>query len=87
MNIAYFVNECIELKTKYLPDDKIEFLIIGESPPVSGNYFYKPINLKRGSARIPAQVFRICLYVAAWLWGIIAGRVETGRLYNDSRKN
>jgi hypothetical protein len=59
MNIAYFVNECIELKTKYLPDDKIEFLIIGESPPVSGNYFYKPINLKRGSARIPAQVFRI----------------------------
>ena len=58
MKINDFVEECKILKVNRIPNDGIKYLVIGESPPKSMEYFYKPTNLRYNSRRIPAQVFR-----------------------------
>ena len=58
MDISDFVQECIELKRNRMPNDGIRYMVIGESPPISMAYFYKPTYIKYNSPRIPAQVFR-----------------------------
>jgi hypothetical protein len=58
MNLEEYIEECKILKTKRIPNNKIKYLVIGESPPISMNYFYKPMSLKMNSPRIPAQIFR-----------------------------
>ena len=49
---------CEKINTGYIPEGPIKFLIIGESPPADGTYFYIPKKLKKNSKTIPGQVFR-----------------------------
>jgi hypothetical protein len=49
---------CEEAAQDYLPDGEIKHLLIGESPPISGSYFYKPEGLGRKAQSLPAKVFR-----------------------------
>ncbi len=34
-----------KLKKENLPNKPIRYLVVGESPPISGKYFYKPMRL------------------------------------------
>lgn len=48
---------CEKYANEFFPRDKIELLIIGESPPISKKYFYIPDNLSYQS--LPAKIFRV----------------------------
>ena len=52
---------CEKINTEYIPEGPIKFLIIGESPPADGTYFYIPKKLKKNSRTIPGQIFRAFL--------------------------
>ena len=58
MNIDNHVENRRKLRKACKPQTPIKFLVIGESPPKSGEYFYKPTDLRKGSKRLPAQIFR-----------------------------
>jgi hypothetical protein len=50
--------KCIRAARKYIPKGKVTTLLIGESPPSSGSYFYLvPFSYCRGQS-LPAKVFR-----------------------------
>jgi hypothetical protein len=51
-------HSCEAAAQGYLPKGQIEYLLIGESPPISGSYFYKPEDLRRKAQSLPAKVFR-----------------------------
>ena len=55
-------DKCLEASSQFLPDAPIEYLLIGESPPI-GTYFYIPKKLRNKSPSLPAQVFRAFLNV------------------------
>ena len=49
---------CEKYANEYSPKDKIEFLIVGESPPIRESYFYIPEDLRRKHQGLPAKIFR-----------------------------
>lgn len=49
---------CEAAAKRYLPKGPIEYLLIGESPPISGSYFYKADDLRPKAQSLPAKVFR-----------------------------
>jgi hypothetical protein len=55
-------DRCIEASLMYVPEKPIQCLVIGESPPISGSYFYIPENSPKPQS-LPAKVFRAYLKV------------------------
>ena len=53
---------CAEEAQKYLPEAPVEMLLIGESPPTSGSYFYIPKD-PCWPQSLPGKVFRSMLDV------------------------
>jgi len=49
---------CDTYAQKFFPLEKIKLLIVGESPPLTGAYFYIPENLRRRHQGLPAKIFR-----------------------------
>lgn len=56
-------DRCIEASSHYLPEEPIEYLLLGESPPIS-TYFYIPKKVRKKSPSLPAKVFRAFLKVS-----------------------
>lgn len=56
-------DRCLVAGPQYLPANPIEYLLIGESPPMSGSYFYIPEDIRRKGQSLPAKVFRSFLGV------------------------
>jgi len=50
---------CEKYAHEYFPKDKIELLIVGESPPIGETYFYIPEDLRRRHQGLPAKIFRV----------------------------
>lgn len=48
---------CKKYALEYLPEEKIELLIVGESPPIKNKYFYIPDDLNNQG--LPARIFRV----------------------------
>jgi len=48
---------CEKYAHEYFPRDKIELLIVGESPPIGKKYFYIPEDLRYQG--LPAKIFRV----------------------------
>jgi hypothetical protein len=49
---------CEKSAKKYFPKNKIELLLVGESPPIGETYFYIPEDLRRSAQGLPAKIFR-----------------------------
>ncbi|MGA7877996.1 MAG: hypothetical protein WCA08_20225 [Desulfoferrobacter sp.] len=48
----------MQASSRYIPTNPIQYLLIGESPPISGSYFYIPEDIRRKAQSLPAKVFR-----------------------------
>jgi hypothetical protein len=50
-------DRCNRINMEFRPEGLIKYLIIGESPPSNGTYFYIPKKLRQNSKSLPSQVF------------------------------